>query len=170
VRRRSAGNERLISYRKDHQVPDVVTLIENDHRELEEVFTSIEAADGDPKPLLEQVAEMLMPHSKAEEQVVYPAIKQIAPDETEDVDDGLEEHHHVEEMLKQVLAEDSDAPGADGLIAAIIGEVRHHVEEEEQDILPKFAEKATPEQLDELGAKFAEAKERALAELRSSKS
>lgn len=150
-------------------MPDVVTLIENDHRELEEVFSSIEAADGDVKPLIEQVADLLIPHSKAEEQVVYPAIKQIAPGEAEDVDDGLEEHHHVEEMLKQVLAEDSDAPGADGILAAIIGEVRHHVEEEEQLILPKFADKATPEQLDELGAKFAEAKQAALAELRGSR-
>jgi hemerythrin superfamily protein len=150
-------------------VPDVVTLIENDHRQLEEVFSSIEAADGDVKPLIEQVAELLIPHSKAEEQVVYPAIKQIAPGEAEDVDDGLEEHHHVEEMLKQVLAEDSDAPGADGILAAIIGEVRHHVEEEEQLILPKFADKATPQQLDELGAKFAEAKQAALAELRGSR-
>lgn len=150
-------------------MPDVVTLIENDHRQLEEVFSSIEAADGDVKPLIEQVAELLIPHSKAEEQVVYPAIKQIAPGEAEDVDDGLEEHHHVEEMLKQVLAEDSDAPGADGILAAIIGEVRHHVEEEEQLILPKFADKATPQQLDELGAKFAEAKQAALAELRGSR-
>lgn len=147
-------------------MPDVVTLIENDHRELEEVFSSIEAADGDVKPLIEQVRDLLIPHSKAEEQVVYPAIKQIAPDEAEDVDDGLEEHHHVEEMLKKVLAEDSDAPGADGIVAAIIGEVRHHVDEEEQLILPKFADRATPQQLDELGAKFEAAKQAALAELR----
>ncbi|HET9186440.1 MAG TPA: hypothetical protein VFN80_00685, partial [Acidothermaceae bacterium] len=60
-------------------------------------------------------------------------------------------------------------PGADGILAAIIGEVRHHVEEEEQLILPKFADKATPQQLDELGAKFAEAKQAALAELRGSR-
>jgi hemerythrin superfamily protein len=148
-------------------LPDVVTLIENDHRELEEVFTSLEAAEGDTKPLLEQVSELLLPHSKAEEQVVYPAIKQIAPDEGSDVDDGLEEHHHVEEMLKRALAEDSDAPGADGLVAAIIGEVRHHVEEEEQLILPKFADAATAEQLEELGVKFTAAKEKALLALRN---
>jgi hemerythrin HHE cation binding domain-containing protein len=150
-------------------VADIVTLIETDHRALEEVFSSIEAADGDVKPLIEQVRDLLVPHSKAEEQVVYPAIKQIAPDESEDVDDGLEEHHHVEAMLKQVLAEDSDAPGADGIVAAIIGEVRHHVEEEEQLILPKFADKATPQQLDDLGAKFEAAKAAALAELRGSR-
>ena len=143
---------------------DVVALIEKDHRDLEEVFVSLEAADSDPAPLLEQVAQMLIPHSKAEEQVVYPAIKQIAPDEAEDVDDSLAEHQHVEELLKKALSQGTDAPGNDGLVAAIIGEVRHHVEEEEQDILPRFTRHASAAQLDEIGSKFLAAKKDALAQ------
>ncbi|HET7399264.1 MAG TPA: hemerythrin domain-containing protein [Intrasporangium sp.] len=145
----------------------VVTLIKEDHRRLESVFKKLESEKGDIKALLEQVAELLVPHSKAEEQVVYPAIKSIAPDEAQDVDDGLAEHQHVEETLQQLLAMDPDEPGADGLIAALIGEVRHHVEEEEQDILPRFAEAATNQQLGDLGERFSAAKESALAELRA---
>jgi hemerythrin superfamily protein len=146
----------------------VVTLIKDDHQKLEAVFKKLEAQNGDMKDLLQQVVEMLVPHSKAEEQVVYPAIKTTAPDESEEVDDGLEEHHHVEATLKQLLAEGPDAPGADGLLAAMIGEVRHHVEEEEQDILPKFAEAASNQQLSELGEQFTAAKEKALADLKAS--
>jgi len=146
----------------------VITLIKDDHKKLEAVFKKLESAEpADTPPLLQQVAELLIPHSKAEEQVVYPAIKATAPDEESDVDDGIAEHHHVEETLKQLLASDPEAPGADGLIAAMIGEVRHHVEEEEEDILPKFAEAASNEQLRDLGAQFTQAKEQALAELRS---
>jgi hypothetical protein len=37
------------------------------------------------------------------------------------------------------------------------------IQEEEQQILPKFADKATPQQLEELGEKFAVAKEQAFA-------
>ena len=48
----------------------------------------------------------------------------------------------------------------------MIGEVRHHVEEEEQEILPSFSEAADNRQLGELGEQFTAAKERALAELR----
>ena len=145
----------------------VVTLIKEDHHELEEVFKKLEKQEGDTKQLLQTVAELLIPHSKAEEQVVYPAIKAAVPDDKEDVDDGLAEHHHVEETLKKLLASDPEGPGADGLIAAMIGEVRHHVEEEENDILPDFSKAVSTQQLSELGDQFLGAKEAALAELRS---
>jgi hemerythrin superfamily protein len=148
-------------------VAGVVTLIKEDHRKLEAVFKQLESEPDDVRALLQQVAELLIPHSKAEEQVVYPAIKTIAPAEGEEVDDGIAEHHHVEEVLAELLSGDPDAPGADGLIAAMIGEVRHHVEEEEQDILPKFADEASNQQLADLGEKFTAAKEAALAELKA---
>ena len=101
----------------------VVTLIKEDHQKLESVFKKLEKAEPAEIPdLLRQVQELLVPHSKAEEQVVYPAIKSIVPDESSDVDDGLEEHHHVEQTLQELLASDPEAPGVDGLIAAMIGE------------------------------------------------
>jgi hemerythrin-like domain-containing protein len=145
----------------------VITLIKDDHAKLESVFKKLESAEPDQiRDLLEQVTEMLVPHSKAEEEVVYPAIKATVPDEGEDVDDGIEEHHHVESTLAQLRSSEPDAPGVDGLIAAMIGEVRHHVEEEEQQILPAFAKAASNQQLSELGEQFTAAKERALADLR----
>ena len=144
----------------------VVTLIKDDHQKLESVFKKLESAEpAEIKDLLQQVASLLIPHSKAEEQVVYPAIKRIVPSEESDVDDGLAEHQHVEETLTQLLASDPEAPGVDGLIAAMIGEVRHHVEEEEVEILPAFSDAATNQQLSELGREFTEAKERAAAEM-----
>jgi hemerythrin-like domain-containing protein len=148
-------------------VAGVVTLIKEDHRKLESVFKQLESEPEDVRGLLQQVAEMLIPHSKAEEQVVYPAIKSTAPDQGEDVDDGIAEHHHVEEVLQQLLSGDPEAPGADGLIAAMIGEVRHHVEEEEEQILPTFAQEVSNDRLSELGEKFTAAKDRALADLKA---
>ncbi|KRE43551.1 hemerythrin domain-containing protein [Knoellia sp. Soil729] len=147
-------------------MPGVITLIKDDHKKLEAVFKKLESAEpADTPPLLQQVQELLVPHSKAEEQVVYPAIREAAPEEGSDVDDGLAEHHHVEETLKSLLGADPEAPGVDGLIAAMIGEVRHHVEEEETQILPAFAEQADNARLSELGEAFVQAKERALSEL-----
>jgi iron-sulfur cluster repair protein YtfE (RIC family) len=144
----------------------VVTLIKEDHQQLEAVFKKLESAEpAEIHDLLRQVARLLIPHSKAEEQVVYPAIKRVVPSEGSDVDDGLAEHQHVEETLKQLLASDPEEPGVDGLIAAMIGEVRHHVEEEEQQILPAFAETASNQQLSELGREFTEAKDRAAGDV-----
>ena len=149
-------------------MPGVITLIKDDHTTLESVFKKLEKAEPGAIPgLLRQVAELLIPHSKAEEQVVYPAIKTTVPDEGSDVDDGLAEHQHVEQTLQELLEADPEAPGVDGLIAAMIGEVRHHVEEEEQQILPAFAESASDQQLSDLGDRFTRAKEQALAAMRS---
>jgi hemerythrin-like domain-containing protein len=146
----------------------VITLIKDDHAKLESVFKKLESAEPDQIPdLLRQVEELLIPHSKAEEQIVYPAIKSAAPDEEEDVDDGIAEHHHVEEVLQQLKGSDPGAPGVDGLVAAMIGEVRHHVEEEEEDILPKFSDAVDNQKLSELGEQFTRAKEKALAELQA---
>jgi hemerythrin superfamily protein len=144
----------------------VITLIKEDHKKVEAVFKKLENAEPAEIPdLLNQVKELLVPHSKAEEQVVYPAIKQTVPSEESDVEDGLEEHHHVEATLEQLLASDPEAPGVDGLIAAMIGEVRHHVEEEETMILPSFSKAASNDQLSELGEQFTAAKERVLQEI-----
>jgi hemerythrin-like domain-containing protein len=149
-------------------MPGVITLIKDDHQKLEAVFKKLESADPEQVPdLLKQVSELLLPHSKGEEQVVYPAIKKAAPDEASEVDDGIAEHRHVEETLEQLRASKPDAPGVDGLIAAMIGEVRHHIEEEEQDILPRFGEEVSNQELSELGERFTEVKKEALAQLRS---
>ena len=145
-------------------VAGVVSLIKEDHEKLEKVFVQLEDEKGDIHDLLQQVADMLIPHSKAEERVVYPAIKAAVPDDESDVDDGIAEHHHVEEMLTKLLATDPDDPGADGLIAAMIGEVRHHIEEEEDEILPDFSKTLSSQELSELGEQFLAAKEAAKAE------
>jgi hypothetical protein len=70
-------------------------------------------------------------------------------------------------VLQQLLDTDPEAPGADGLVAAMIGEVRHHVEEEEQDTLPALAKNVSNEELTTLGEKFTQAKEKALADLKA---
>jgi hemerythrin-like domain-containing protein len=154
--------------RSEDPVSGVITLIKDDHKKLESVFQELEKAEPDQIPaLLKQVEELLVPHSQAEEQVVYPAIKSAVPDEGSDVDDGLAEHHHVEASLRELIASDPEAPGVDGLVAAMIGEVRHHVEEEEQEILPTFAEQVSNQELSELGERFTAAKEKAREQLRT---
>jgi hemerythrin superfamily protein len=107
--------------------------------------------------LLQQVADLLLPHSEAEESFVYPAIRDYAAQQDEEVKDGVAEHHHVEALLRDLLTEEPGSPGYDGKLAAMIGELRHHVEEEEQDLLPVLSEKASDEEREELGVRFAEA-------------
>jgi Hemerythrin HHE cation binding domain/Rho termination factor, N-terminal domain len=145
---------------------DVIDLLKKDHREVERIFAKLES-DATPEEekarLLRQVADELVAHSKGEEDVVYPDVRAAAPGEGEDVKDGVAEHHHVEELLVQLLAMEIDDPGADGILAAVVAEVRHHVEEEEQDILPAYRKATSAEQRAQIGARFLQRKQQELA-------
>lgn len=136
---------------------DVVDLIKWQHRHMDALLE--QAAKAEPEQvvaLLQEVADLLLPHSKAEESFVYPAIREYDGDEAEEVQDGAAEHHHVESLMKELLTEAPSGPGYDGKLAAMIGELRHHVEEEEQELLPVLSEKASEDERAELGARFAE--------------
>ena len=136
---------------------DVVDLIKIQHRRIDELLEQAEKAEPEQMAaLLRQVADLLLPHSEAEESFVYPAIKDYDRSEADEVKDGVAEHHHIEGLLEELLAEDPSGPGYDGKLAAMIGELRHHVEEEEQDLLPVLTEQASDEEREELGARFAE--------------
>jgi hemerythrin superfamily protein len=141
----------------ENVMADVVELIKAQHRRIDELLAQAEQAEPDQlAALLRQVADLLLPHSEAEESFVYPAIKDYDTSEADEVKDGVAEHHHMEGLLQELLTEDPSGPGYDGKLAAMIGELRHHVEEEEQDLLPVLTEQASDEEREELGARFAE--------------
>lgn len=136
---------------------DVVELIKAQHRQVEALLQQAEQSEPEEMvSVLQQVADLLKPHSEAEESFIYPAIRDYDSSEGEEVNDGVAEHHHIEGLLAELLAEDPSGPGYDGKLAALIGELRHHVEEEEQDLLPVLADKANAEEREELGARFSE--------------
>lgn len=136
---------------------DVVELIKAQHRRIDELLEQAEQAEPEQVgALMRQVADLLLPHSQAEESFVYPAIKDYDRSEDDEVKDGVAEHHHIEGLLQELLDDEPGGPGYDGKLAALIGELRHHVEEEEQDLLPVLSEQASDDEREELGARFAE--------------
>lgn len=138
-------------------MPDIVEIIKEQHRQVDALLTRAEEGDGDSQALMQEVARLLLPHSEAEEAFVYPAIRDLAGEIGEEIKDGTTEHHQVEEMLQNLLRGDGDDPGYDGTIAAIAGELRHHVQEEEQDLLPILAERLDETERAEMGRRFLEA-------------
>jgi hemerythrin superfamily protein len=143
------------SEREDHPVPDIVAIITSQHRTVDRLLEQAQEEGADTLALLRQLSELLLPHSRAEESFVYPAIRERQGDEAEQVHDSVAEHHDVERMLEDLLAGDPDAPGYDGRVAALAGALRHHVEEEEQELLPVLQKKASDEERAEMGARFA---------------
>ncbi|MFL6128357.1 MAG: hemerythrin domain-containing protein [Mycobacteriales bacterium] len=141
---------------------DIVDLIKAQHRQVDKLIKDAEgkAEQGESRAipaLLQQAADLLLPHSQAEESFVYPRIAELDRSERDEVHDGAAEHHHVEELLRELLAEDPEAAGYDGKLAAMAGELRHHVEEEEQELLPVLSENCPDEERAEMADRFAAA-------------
>ena len=136
-------------------MPDVVTLIKSQHREIEELLEQAQEEDADTLALLRRVAGLLGPHSAAEESFVYPRIAELRPAEADEVHDGTAEHHHAEALLAELLSGRPGEPGYDGKLAALAGELKHHVEEEETELLPVLSDQASDEERERLGEQFA---------------
>ena len=135
-------------------MPDIVEVIKGQHREVEKLLAKAQEGGAGAAAALQQVSDLLMPHSEAEESFVYPAIRERQGEEADQVHDSVEEHKHIEGMLAELVAGDPDEAGWDGKLAAMVGELEHHVEEEEQDLLPVLEKEFSAAEREEMGARF----------------
>ena len=149
-------------------MPDAIVLLKNDHKEVEKLFKQFEklgaGAGTSKRKLVDQIIEALSKHASIEEQYFYPAVREQAADIEADVLEGLEEHH----IVKWTLSELQDLPVEDerfdAKVTVLMESVRHHVEEEEQDMFPKVREAMGRKALTELGDTLEKAKAQAPTE------
>jgi hemerythrin-like domain-containing protein len=141
---------------------DLIDAIITDHREVQNLFKEIEEADDSSvrRRIVEHVVTELVRHSVAEEQYLYPTARRVLPAGDELADHELEEHAKAEEIMKQLERLEWQAEDVDFGVAVrkLIEEVRHHIEEEEADLLPKLRDTCDAAELAELGEKFENAK------------
>src|SRR4051794_4669048 len=141
------------------QQRDVIEILEHDHREVEEMFRELESLRGVSsdeqlkrrKDLADQVTIELVRHSVAEEVLVYPKVeKQVSEEE---VEHARKEHAEAEETLKRMEKLDADDPGFDDELATLMGEIRHHIEDEEGEMFAHMRQAMDPEELRTLGSR-----------------
>ncbi len=142
--------------------PDAVELLTADHAEVEQMFRQIESLpEGDARnELVAGVVRELSVHATVEEQVLYPAMREALPDGETLVQEAIEEHQRVKEALATI--ERAGTPQErDPELVRLIGDVRHHVEEEERELFPKLRASVTSAEIEEMGSKLASAKKMA---------
>lgn len=76
-------------------VGSALELLKQDHREVEQLLKAFEEADGGSRQgIADEAIKALEAHTKIEEEVVYPAIREATTEE-DLVDEAKEEHHVV---------------------------------------------------------------------------
>ncbi len=141
---------------------DAITLLVNDHQTVEKLFEKFEQtgprAMKARKALADRIVRELSVHAAIEEQVLYPAIRESLPEVEDDVLEALEEHHVAKWVLSEIDAMTPDHERFQAKVTVLIESVRHHVEEEEEELFPKVREAMSPEQLEEIGEALADAR------------
>ena len=144
---------------------DAITLLQNDHHTIEQLFKKFEQA-GDrahvqKRQIVDRIIEELSVHASIEEQVFYPVARGSVPG-TEDIAlESLEEHHVVKWLLSELVDMDPTHERFVAKVTVLIENVRRHVEEEESDFFPKVREQLGRNELADLGEALAGAKKTA---------
>ncbi|MQA87110.1 MAG: hemerythrin domain-containing protein [Streptosporangiales bacterium] len=141
---------------------DVIKLITDDHRAMEKLFDRVKKERDRRPELLREVAAMLTAHSRAEEERVYPIVAKEA-EERGKVHHGVEEHQEAEELLHELEKLDPAGDEFDGRFREFVEAVKHHVEEEESEILPSLRDAVGKQRLEQLGQAFTDRREQELA-------
>jgi hemerythrin superfamily protein len=117
---------------------DILATLKTEHNEVKKLLKELHEADiaAERSALVRQITAALVPHSVAEEKVVYQAV--IAFTDAQAQMDGYEgtlEHKWAAKTLER-LGAIADATSAEHLATAkVLKElVEHHIKEEEQNI------------------------------------
>lgn len=139
-------------------MPDVINLLEADHREVEDQFAKAESTSGAAKQqVVTKIASELTLHAEIEEQIVYPAMRAAGLDDI--VDEAEQEHSKVKGLVAQLEAMDGTTDDVDNVLAELKADVQHHVEEEESEGFPKLRQAVDQAELETLGRRVEEAKQ-----------
>lgn len=146
----------------DQRSEDIIELIVQDHRHFQRIFAELESGAHSAehrRQLVDHLIADVTRHSVAEEQLLYPAARDQLPDGDEVADHEIAEHQKVEEAMKRLEGLLPQEPAFEREVRTVIDGLRHHLEEEESDLLPKIRSASTPQDLAKLGQMFLAAKD-----------
>lgn len=138
---------------------DVIEVLEHDHREVEQMFAELESLRGAStdearsrrKDVTDQVTIELVRHSVAEEVLVYPQVEKKVS--AEEVEHARKEHAEAEKTLHRLEKLDPDDPAFDDELETLMGEIRHHIEDEEGEMFAHMRQVIAQDELRTLGAR-----------------
>ncbi|HUJ25039.1 MAG TPA: hemerythrin domain-containing protein, partial [Myxococcales bacterium] len=125
---------------------DAITLLRKDHESVEQLFKQFEKlterAQKSKKTLVLKMIRELAVHSAIEEMLFYPAVRTAAlragtragQKLADTVLESLEEHHLVKWTLSELEKLDPDDERFDAKVTVLTENVRHHVEEEQDEM------------------------------------
>ncbi len=135
------------------------TILKKDHRKVSALIMTLEMTpriNGTVRrSLFEQVHHNVMVHAQAEEEVIYPALRNVMTGESESmISEAYREHQLVKDLLNDMWTMDSISEAFDTKLGQLKSQIQHHVNEEESRMFQIMTGRLSKGQLDDLGQRL----------------
>jgi len=120
------------------QPADAIALLKADHQKVQGLFEQYEKTRSDDRKsaLAQQICQELTVHAQIEEEIFYPAAREVLRDE-DLLDEATVEHQGAKDLIAQI---EGSSPGAklfDAKVTVLSEYIKHHVKEEQNELFPK---------------------------------
>src|ERR1700716_4254646 len=116
-----------------------IAILRKDHDSAKDLFGEVEKAEtpAAKEKIIDQAVTALKIHAVLEEEIFYPAVRQHVGSK---VMNEADEEHHVAKVLIAELDRGANNEHRDAKFTVLAESVRHHITEEENEMLPKAKE------------------------------
>jgi hemerythrin-like domain-containing protein len=145
---------------------DAVSMLMEDHKNVQKLFRDFEKAhEAEDDEACEQIARLacaeLEVHTTLEEELFYPAAREVLGEDEDLIDEAEIEHQSAKELIAQLDAMEPDDRKFAATFTVLAEYVQHHIKEEEREMFPKV--KKAKLDVDSLGEEM-KARKAALAD------
>jgi general stress protein YciG/hemerythrin-like domain-containing protein len=125
--------------------PSLVTRrLHADHQRINGLFPQYEVGEQTQETratVLQQICQELLHHMELEEDKVYPLVRHaLSESEQPQIAASLREHECIKELIRHIEGRTLEENGVRDLFHELQTCVRQHVQEEEQEVLPRAEE------------------------------
>ena len=134
-----------------------VSMLKEDHDRVQRLFDQFEKAKDKPakRKIVREALTELKVHAAIEEELFYPAVRKTIGQEI--MNEADEEHHVAKVLVAELEKMTGDEDHWDAKFKVLAESVRHHIKEEEGEMMPKIKGKGS--EMEDLGVRMAERKE-----------
>jgi hemerythrin superfamily protein len=135
---------------------DAIVLLREDHKEIRRLFREFQAARTPSRKAtaVRRILKAVTTYGYLETECMYPEVRKLLPDVTNDVLEAAEEHHVAQVLCAELATMDPHDERFTAKTTVLIENVTRHITDEEQDWFPQVRKGLGRKQLQDIGAQM----------------
>jgi len=134
-----------MSKKEQAALESAIEMLGKQHDEVDDMFgdykklMDLEAPASKRKALADKICKALSDHAELEETIFYPAAREALDKDSEEIMDHADvEHATLKGLIERISTSPGDDPHFDALVHVMAEYVKHHVEEEEDEMFSEL--------------------------------